>query len=412
MKQIKVSIVWDRRDDGKGLVEVKVYFPGEKRESSYFSTKQFVEPRMWDYPKALVNSEHPEQEKVQGKIDLVKGLAQKAVNHCLDVYGPFPDKSLIRKSFFNMITERENGVDHDFISFIRAELKASNELASSTKLIHRETLKRLVEYAQEETGGKLSYKKVNYTFAIEFDRYLRTRYSNLNTINKHYRVIKRYVNQANKRGYIDYDTYTNYSLFTPGKQDTNKEVLMPDELRALEKCKGLDRGSNEWIVWKMFLFGCYTGLRISDLVKLNEENIHFNSNEEYILVVSLEKLKRFNRQVRLPLQFLFDSKPLKIIKEMKELKKDLGDEDKLIFKFFNNFNANYHLKKVIEKVDIKKNVTFHVARYTFCTFLAHKTGSLFTVMEYGGITSVPTAQGYIHLAEQLLKDQLRDIEWD
>ena len=43
--------------------------------------------------------------------------------------------------------------------------------------------------------------------------------------------------------------------------------------------------------------------------------------------------------------------------------------------------------------------------------MALKTRDLFAVMNYGGITSVNTAQGYIHMTSQWLDKGLQNVDW-
>lgn len=404
MGQIKVSVIRDRRKDEKGSIEIRVYFPNEKRECAYFSTDQKVEAYMWDFKNNITNSLSPDP-SIQENIDYSKKLVDDAVIQATKTYG-LPNKTQVRQ-IYNQLANKTNGELKDFVQFIEDEIAASIELSEGTILVHRETLKRLKVFTEDKYGGVLPYKLVNYEFAVEFDRFLRTKFASLNTVHKHYRVIKRYVNAANKHGYVKYDNYINYLGFKPDKQDSVTEVLYPNDLSYLADFKGLEEGSDQWVVWQMFLFSCYTGLRISDLVSVKKSDIKIEQNE-YILTVVQTKLKRFNRKVRLPLNFLFDGKPLKIVKKFAKLNID----DELIFKNYKTFAANYHLKKVMKKAGMSKNISFHVARHTFCTLLAHKTnGNIFTVMEFGGISSVSTAQKYVHVAETMHNDTLKQIEW-
>ena len=75
-------------------------------------------------------------------------------------------------------------------------------------------------------------------------------------------------------------------------------------------------------------------------------------------------------------------------------------------------NVNVYLKKIAELAGINKNVSFHTARHTMLTMIALKTGSVFTVMKYGGITSIHTANRYIHLSSKLFDDKIAEIVWE
>ena len=62
----------------------------------------------------------------------------------------------------------------------------------------------------------------------------------------------------------------------------------------------------------MFLFSCYTGLRYSDIINLQEKHYIKKGN---LVTIKIDKMVKTQKPVELPLNNLFDSKPLKIFRK-------------------------------------------------------------------------------------------------
>ncbi len=70
-----------------------------------------------------------------------------------------------------------------------------------------------------------------------------------------------------------------------------------------------------------------------------------------------------------------------------------------VFRPMSDQVANRHLKIIGVDAKISTPLNFHVSRHTFCTLAAHKTGSVFKVMEYAGLYGVDTAMIYVNLSK-------------
>ena len=88
----------------------------------------------------------------------------------------------------------------------------------------------------------------------------------INTIGKLHKNLKRFLNLAIKYNLISPNDYA-YRNFKVETESTKREALSMNEVIALEKLT-YDRNSINEQVKDMFLFACYTGLRISDVIHL------------------------------------------------------------------------------------------------------------------------------------------------
>ena len=106
-------------------------------------------------------------------------------------------------------------------------------------------------------------------------------------------------------------------------------------------------------------------------------------------------------RVELPLDKLFAGEPLRLME-----KYDFNPP-KPAEQYMNRV-----LKVIAFRLGIKKKLSIHVARHTFITYIAVKTGNVFLVMQLSGLVKIETAQEYIHIAEGFREvDGLSKVEW-
>ena len=159
-------------------------------------------------------------------------------------------------------SDEDNSIkEQSFLKFYEERALNEHNLRQSTRFCHLSTLKHLARFAPD-----LQFKDLTYQFLIDFENYLLSIPLHKNTIAKHMKQLKRYLNSAIGQGLIDirYHPFLNYKI---QMEDTSKAYLTPEELNSIEQlplhsCHGLGRCRD------IFLFSCYTGLRFSDIVRL------------------------------------------------------------------------------------------------------------------------------------------------
>ena len=124
-----------------------------------------------------------------------------------------------------------------------------------------------------------------------------------------------------------------------------REFLTIEEVKQLEE--------TEWStqVKNAFLFSCFTGIRMSDVIKLCWRDIKDSDNGK-MLIVTMTKTKRV---VNIPLS----NAALKWL----PLKKDDVIDDSKVFCLPLPVNINLGVKRLAVKAGIKKNISFHTASH-------------------------------------------------
>ena len=157
----------------------------------------------------------------------------------------------------------------------------------------------------------------------------------------------------------------------------------------------------------LFLFSCYTGLRISDATHLKPEYFT-KAKGGYELEFVTQKV---NKRAQLPLHSLFKMPGEKISKPEIILEKYYDKKKEFIFPVLSEPFINRHLKVLATLADISIKVTFHTARHSFGTYMANKIPLpvLMVLMQHSDIKTTMT---YVNTSQELVKQGLMKVAWD
>ena len=210
----------------------------------------------------------------------------------------------------------------------------------------------------ERFEAAIQLKQLDYNFINRFEQHLRNVLKNQhNTVAKEIKIIKTLFTEAQKRGYITSEKQLNYTI---NYKDIIKEFLTIEELKSLSALIDSDVALNIKKVLFPFVFSCFTGLRISDIMKLKLSD--FKENFRYIDITTIKTKDRLIMPISEPTRAV-------IMKYMDfEKKRFAATFDNMLF--FDTFSEQYGrqvLKTACELIGITKRITFHSGRYTFAT---------------------------------------------
>ena len=381
MKKVTYNIVFNRKKKlnamGKSLIQIEAYY--EKRKI-YFSTKIYIKPSQWDKKKKCIKS-HPNKEGLNNKIrDFITELEEKEL------------KIWQKESEFQLNDLKKKCITpstQSFVAFYKEEVDQAI-LKESTKKNHMSTLALIRSFDENIQLGNITFE-----FLCGFEHFLINKGFHRNTIAKHLKHIKRYINNAINKDLLDIYRYP-FRKFRIKQIETFRNYLTPDELDNLENINLAYFHPRYQKVLDAFLFSCYTGLRYSDIIKLNSENI-FSSDNQCWLIYSTTKTEK---KIKLPLSLLFGGKALPLLEKYK-MNADV------IFSLPDNSNVNKLLKKICIHAGINKKISFHSARHTNATLLLYNGANLTTVQKILGHKSIKTTQIYGEIMDMTV---VRDLE--
>ncbi|MDR1880410.1 MAG: site-specific integrase [Tannerellaceae bacterium] len=361
-------------------VEGKMFIQAEANPDKHKNDaviKMYFKPNQWDNKNRSVK-DYPKEEIINQDLKaFISNIGQLEFFLTVDGENIIPDKP----------KGRSQPPPISFTSFMREEIEQSH-LRPSTMKNHLSTLNILSIFKKN-----VAFKDINYNFLCEFERYLLKRRYHRNTIAKHMKHIKRYVNLAINKELFRLEKYP-FRKYKIKYVESHRNYLTPDELYKLENLN-LGKNKNLQRCLDMFLFSCYTGLRFSDITTITKENFLIIDDKLWLVYSSVKT----DIHVRLPLSLLFEGKAIAIFNRYKNNLFNTSMDS--------NSNVNKQLLHICRKANIEKKVSFHTARHTNATLLLYNGANITTVQKLLGHKSVRTTEIYSKIMDLTL---IRDLE--
>ena len=352
MKKISYSLVFNRKKKlnkkGMALVQVEAYL---NRRKMYFSTRVYLKPDQWDVKRRMVKN-HPNSDALNRMLyDFIADIEQKEL-------GLWQQRRSISLDSLKDSIEKPENNGNSFLTFFKEEVSNSS-LKESTRQNHLSTLELLQEYKKD-----IVFTDLTFEFVSSFDNYLQSKGYHLNTIAKHMKHLKRYVNVAINKEYMDIQKYA-FRKYKIKSIEGSHTHLSPEELNKMEEVNLEGKFTKFQKSKDAFLFCCYAGLRYSDFINLTAANIVELHQETWLIYKSVKT----GIDVRLPLYLLFEGKGLRVLE-------------------------NY------------KRISFHTARHTNATLLIYSGANITTVQKLLGHKSVKTTQVYANIMDMTIVHDL------
>jgi len=388
METATFNVIYNRKKkllaNGTALVQIEAYLNLRKK---YFSTNIYLTPDQWDNRHRKVKK-HPNAIKLNRQISDFTAKLQ----------GVELDRRNAGKPFsLDLLTEFIQGrFTNSFTDFMENEIEDDRSNAPATRVNERTTLKGLKRFKNE-----ILFDEISFELLQDFERYLLNEGLSVNTVNKYFRHIRKYINLAINKDLFDLNRYP-FRKFKAKSESTQREFLTPEEIILLENIELPTDKEHLRKPLDMFLFSCYTGLRFGDLSALSKDNIRNIHGEKWLHIT----MQKTSQSIQIPLFLLFDNKPIEIMDRY------IKPDRKYIFDDLTNQYVNRKLKELAKLAGIEKNVTFHTARHTQATYLLYKGVSVTTVQKLLGHKKLQTTQIYSKVMDKTITNELRAVTFD
>lgn len=360
----------------------------EKTKKRYWNTsKQRVKP-------PGIDEEDNRYVAINSFLDSYKARAKTYFNEILlqgikvdeqDVKNFFEGKVVIKKTIPKFF--------ESFDEFI--ESRKSDKVARTIK--GYTTVLNFLKGFEKETGFKINFQNIDFIFFDDLKKYaFETKKIKDNYFAKIVAVIKTFLKWAEDREYI---TNTTFHKFSYAEKEIEVIHLTMDELLHLNNYKfEADKYSR---VRDLYCFGCFTGLRYSDMKQLKHEHIKDN--------VILKKIQKTQIIEKIPLNDF----ALKILKKYKDLSLSALPQ-------LSGQKANVYIKEACKEAKINtpvvttasiggkstesinpkhKLITMHTGRKTFVTNSLMLGMNVKTIMGITGHKKDNTFNKYLKIAD-------------
>lgn len=239
-----------------------------------------------------------------------------------------------------------------------------------------------------EMDPDVDFADLTYEFLQNWDSYLINVRKNkvMGKFNRH-KNLKTIIREAMLNGHMKENPYLHFKI---KKEEGKREFLEIEEVKSLIEYELPIQHAKQQRTKDMFLFGCFTGLRFGDMVRLTWSNIVLNEDEtKWVLSVEMQKT---SKEVRIALM----PPAVEILKRYSR-----HNLDEPIFDNITNQGINRNLKVLMKLVGIEKNITFHCSRHTFASNHVESDTSLNKLMKMLGHANITQTMIY---AKTLQKD--------
>lgn len=322
----------------------------------------------------------PKTERIKGRTQEVKDQNliisnTKAKISDILVRARLTGEKLTKDSFLELY--RRPGETMNFIEYARRHLdELKSAMQPETVRHHNAALKKVEAY-----NPLLQLQDITPEWLRVYAAHLRKFYNNNNgTIRKNMCVIRMHYYAAMRAGKVKVNPFEVYKI---PSADPLVVYLTEEELNSLIMLfKSENLPENEQDALRFFLFMAFTGMHISDARALQIEQITGGE-------IHYKRIKTGTR-VAMPL-----SVPAA---KLVDYYRDHRYRGNLFRNLPTDQAFNRVIKRVCDKVDIRKPVSAKAARHTFATLYYKKNaGDLGTLSKLLGHTSVNTTMIYAHI---------------
>jgi site-specific recombinase XerD len=266
----------------------------------------------------------------------------------------------------------------------------AKEMADSGKYAVR--IGSVLQYLEKYPGGKtIQISRINKKWLENFQDYL-LKHLSRNTARNYILGICQILNKA---------VQDNIILKNPGreveiikKEESERVFLNIEEMQKLANIEA--RTDLEKDVKRAFIFACYTGLRVSDLITITWGNI------ELIPPQIVKSQKKTGVRVYIPLHktartIIDDNVP--------------HEHSDLIFPWLDIIknNRNLYLTKWADRANIGKSIGWHTARHTFAVKSLESGADIYTVSKLLGHTDITATQVYAKATDKMKREAVNAL---
>lgn len=375
LQKIRYRLVFNRsgrlNNRGEGLIQIEC---SQALRKVYFSTHCYVSPDKFHYGRVTGDNADSLNYALYLMIQDIEKVELEYIKKGVDV-----NLQMLKDAVKTHISPAAK------ISEFGLEVIKQGDRKSLTIANYRTLLNNLERFKK---GALIT--DIDYQFIVSYDKWLRESGIMHNTRVSRLRLLRAILNEAKKRDLISTNPFERFRI---QQMVSKKGYITSEQLSKLEKMQLKGRDD---IVRDAFLFGCYTGLRFSDITSLRQDNIQ----GEWLV----KKMQKTGSTVEIPLAELFGGKALAIIQKYN------GNIGNLTKKIGSNQSVNKVLRGLLDKIGADPKITFHSSRHTCATLLGQKGVDIAVVQKILGHTKMQTTEIYREVDRRTIQNSLTKLK--
>jgi len=367
-----------------------------------FTMKTDIDPGHWDVKLGKMSGRSAKALEINALIDNTKSVLNRIYHQELERMQSVTAEKV--KNIFLGINTKQ----HTLLELFKkhnADVKSLIGISKSkaTYQKYEVTLKHTTSFLRKRYNlSDIHFAEINHMFISDFETFLMVDCQcQSNTTAKFMQFFKRIILIARNNGWMLHDPFVNYKIRI---NKVDRGYLTKEELELIFK-KKIEIPRLEH-VRDIFVFSCFTGLAYIDVYNLKESNIRTSFDGNLWIMTKRQKT---DVNSNIPL--------LEVPKMILAKYKGKLPEGKIL-PITSNQKMNAYLKEIGDLCEIKKNLTFHLARHTFATTITLSQGvPIETVSKMLGHTNIKTTQIYARITDNkighdmdILSGKLKEME--
>ncbi len=372
-----------KNKDGLSPVMIRIYLNNERL--SIGSAGVAIDPKLWDNDKNRLRGRTTEALKLNQQLDNIQS----------GLHSIFRKWELSEDISLELIKSEYLGKKEQLDTILSLFEKHNNDVSSLVGISKSSaTLQKYENCKRHFTNFlKLKYQRTDLKFSEitpivvhDFQVYLLSVAKCMpSTATKNLKLFKTIILFGRKIGIISHDPFREIRFHTT---PVDRGFLTDNEITAIIKKKMVFPRLD--LVRDIFIFSCFTGLAYIDVANLKEDNIIELEGKKWIMT------KR--QKTGIATNIILLEIPQKIIDKYASVRKN----GKLL-PILSNQKMNAYLKEIADICQIKKNLTYHLARHTFATMCLSKGVPIETVSKMLGHNKIQTTQIYARITNKKLE---------
>lgn len=392
----KISILFflkRAKVNSKGLVPIfqRITIAGKRIEKS---TGKFIDPTKWSAEGAKMKGTSAEARTINSHLDILK---IKVLDAERDLYNK--GESITAETINNKligVNKRERMLIPIFEEHNRKMKELIGlEFAAGTYERYETSLRHTKDFLSwKYNTSDIAIEKIDHAFITEYEFYLRSqRKCANNTTVKYIKNFQKIIKQCLNNRWIHENPFVNYKCKI---KEVVRDFLDENEIEEIiNKDIQIERLE---VVRDIFIFSCFTGLAYIDVKQLSHENISIGIDGEKWIIKNRQKTDTTSRIPLLPIV-------LEILKKYEN--HPLCVKHNRLLPILSNQRMNSYLKEIATLCNIKKELTFHIARHTFATTVTLTNGvPLESVSKMLGHSSIKPTQHYAKIVDKKISNDM------
>ena len=397
MTVAKFKVVIRTEKLSKSTKEAPVCLRITKDRKVTYKTLAHVSPDYWDEKEQCVKKQHPNTAALNAVISQKKAELEKET-----CFLSLKDDSVSIETIRNKINDRTSFDLFEYAERYIEDLRKNQKHATYKK--YKSVVKKLRLYIGKDT---LPIKSISLDFIKKYEDYLMKHIgNNRNTTTVNLKALAKLVGDIYRNYDMD-ETSNPFRKIKFKREHTERAYLEIDEIHKIQDFK-LRLQSPLYDARELFLFECYTGIRISDILTLKWRNI-VNGK------ISI-RMRKTEKPLVVPMNDFVKS----VLNKRRAIVENNGEQihpDKYVFNILkvdvDKVNAqdalnaissataiiNKQLKRIAEKVGIEKNISTHVGRHSYATALLTSDIPLPVIKEMLGHSDIKVTQLYTKVVD-------------